>query len=475
MKIAWKIFFVAYFIVLLTVGIGGLIFVKVTAASMIDSRIETVLTSNEYAGKMFFALAEKSSPGTLNISEIQVQVAKMVNTVPTDQLNIVGVAEGVAYEGSPFADRLSASQQGYAFLTEDASDKFQAVCRIDLLGGRYYVETVSDFSDVFAQCDQLFGFYRYGVLVIALLSGVVLFVFSRYIAFPLKRLSLTANQVASGNYEKRIPMNKHGMGSEEVFRLSEDFNTMADAVEHRVAELKNEVEKREHFVADFTHELKTPMTSIIGYADMLRSYDLDEEEQREAADAIYREGRRLERLSMRLLDIIVLGNESPALIPVHVEPLFEAIRQSLQFLLKKYRIRLQLYAEPAVVSAEPVLLQSLLYNLIDNACKASPADETVTVRGRNIEEGYLITVIDHGRGIPKESLQKITEPFYMEDKSRTRGQGGAGLGLALCKRIAELHGTSLTFSSTLGQGTSVAFTFARGKREADGAGEEGLQ
>ena len=94
---------------------------------------------------------------------------------------------------------------------------------------RYYVETVSDFSDVFAQCDQLFGFYRYGVLVIALLSGVVLFVFSRYIAFPLKRLSLTANQVASGNYEKRIPMNKHGMGSEEVFRLSEDFNTMADA------------------------------------------------------------------------------------------------------------------------------------------------------------------------------------------------------------------------------------------------------
>ena len=158
-----------------------------------------------------------------------------------------------------------------------------------------------------------------------------------------------------------------------------------------------------------------------------------------------------------------------------MEPLFEAIRQSLQFLLKKYRIRLQLYAEPAVVSAEPVLLQSLLYNLIDNACKASPADETVTVRGRNIEEGYLITVIDHGRGIPKESLQKITEPFYMEDKSRTRGQGGAGLGLALCKRIAELHGTSLTFSSTLGQGTSVAFTLARGKREADGAGEEGLQ
>ena len=63
----------------------------------------------------------------------------------------------------------------------------------------------------------------------------------------------------------------------------------------------------------------------------------------------------------------------------------------------------------------------------------------------------------------------------MEDKSRTRGQGGAGLGLALCKRIAELHGTSLTFSSTLGQGTSVAFTLARGKREADGAGEEGLQ
>ena len=305
MKIAWKIFFAAYFIVLLTVGIGGLIFVKATTDSIVDSRIETVLTSNEYAGKMFFALAEKGTPGALNISAIQIQVARMANTVPGDQLNIVGVAEGVVYDGAPFGSQLSNLQQGYAFLPEDGGGKFQAVCRIDLFGSQYYVETLSDFSSVFAQRDQLFGFYRYGILAIALLSGSVLFIFSRYIAFPLKRLSFTANQVASGDYEKRIPMNKRGMGSEEVRKLSEDFNAMADAVEHKIDALKDEVEKRESFVADFTHELKTPMTSIIGYADMLRSYDLEEEERREAADAIYREGKRLERLSMQLLDMIV--------------------------------------------------------------------------------------------------------------------------------------------------------------------------
>ena len=112
-------------------------------------------------------------------------------------------------------------------------------------------------------------------------------------------------------------------------------------------------------------------------------------------------------------------------------------------------------AEPALVRAEPSLLLSLVYNLADNACKASPAGETVTISGRWEADDYRIAVVDHGRGIPAEHLDKITEPFYMEDKSRARRQGGAGLGLALCKRIADLHGTRLTFDSQAGRGTTV--------------------
>ena len=110
---------------------------------------------------------------------------------------------------------------------------------------------------------------------------------------------------------------------------------MAAAVENNVSELKQEIEKREIFVADFTHELKTPMTSIIGYADMLRSYDLDEEERREASDAIFREGKRLERLSMQLLQLLVLTNVPPTLVPVSAAPLFDLQKKSLRFLSEK--------------------------------------------------------------------------------------------------------------------------------------------
>lgn len=227
-------------------------------------------------------------------------------------------------------------------------------------------------------------------------------------------------------------------------------------MESNINSLKKEIEKRETFVADFTHELKTPMTSIIGYADMLRSYDLAEQERREAADAVYREGKRLERLAMRLLDLIVLKNEAAVLSPIHTEMLFESLRASLRFLPQKYGVSVNLQTEPAVICAELTLLLSLLYNLADNACKASPKGETVRICGTADGAWYRISVADRGCGIPEQSLERITEPFYMEDKSRSRGQGGAGLGLALSKRIAELHQTRLVFDSAVGCGTTVS-------------------
>lgn len=417
MKLAWKIFCAAYCIVMVTVGAGGFALVQAASDSMADSRRDAVLTSNEYAGKMFYALAENGPSIQPRTKQIQDQIAKMVGTDQTERLTIGNAQETASYHSDSFVDRLASSQQGWTFVDMDGKPTLQAVTRVDFSGEPYYIETLSDFSGVYAQREQLMRVYRTTVVAAALLSGAALLGLSLAVTYPLRRLSQAANQVAAGDYERRVPVRR---SSEEIRKLSEDFNTMAAAVENNVSELKQEIEKREIFVADFTHELKTPMTSIIGYADMLRSYDLDEEERREASDAIFREGKRLERLSVQLLQLLVLTNVPPTL-----------------------------------VRAEPSLLLSLVYNLADNACKASPAGETVTISGRWEADDYRIAVVDHGRGIPAEHLDKITEPFYMEDKSRARRQGGAGLGLALCKRIADLHGTRLTFDSQAGRGTTV--------------------
>lgn len=104
-------------------------------------------------------------------------------------------------------------------------------------------------------------------------------------------------------------------------------------------------------------------------------------------------------------------------------------------------------------------MQTLLYNLIDNARKASDEGSVIHVLGTKIENSYMLCISDEGCGIPQEVLQRITEPFYMVDKSRARADGGAGLGLALCEKIARLHGTRLRFESDLGKGTQVSITF----------------
>ena len=248
-----------------------------------------------------------------------------------------------------------------------------------------------------------------------------------------------------------------GRGQDEVALLARDFNQMADAVETQVAQLEAAARRQQDFVGNFTHELKTPLTSIIGYADMLRSYDLPAAERREAAEYIYREGRRLESLSLHLLDLLVLEKTECDLQPVQAEHLCAEVEQATGFLAKKYGVALSVRCQPALILVEPTLVKALLYNLVDNACKASTTGQKVVLRGRMKDGRYELSVRDYGRGLAPEELSRITEPFYMVDKSRARSQGGAGLGLALCKRIAALHGSPLAFASRPGEGTLAGF------------------
>ena len=123
--------------------------------------------------------------------------------------------------------------------------------------------------------------------------------------------------------------------------------------------------------------------------------------------------------------------------------------------------------------AEANLLKSVLLNLVDNACKASSQGGLVEVLGRRLEDGYVFCVRDYGVGIPEEELKKVTEAFYMVDKSRSRSRNGAGLGLALCVEILRLHGSELEIESTVGEGTCISFVIP--DRQEAAAQEEGAR
>ena len=227
---------------------------------------------------------------------------------------------------------------------------------------------------------------------------------------------------------------------------------------HHTTALQQLNDRQTRFVADLTHELKTPLTSMIGYADLLRGGELPPEKQRRAADAIYHESARLESLSQQLLSLQDLRQEALTLAAVPVAAAFEDVVRSLP----DCPVTLETDCPPdAAVRADRVLLADLLRNLVLNAAHASAPGSTVTLRCLPAGDRWRLEVADTGCGIPPEALPHLTEPFYRVDKARARANGGSGVGLALCADIAAAFGTKLEFTSTVGKGTTVALTLPK--------------
>lgn len=281
-------------------------------------------------------------------------------------------------------------------------------------------------------------------LLAMVLAGGLVLLLCRRMTRPLEQLEQASRQIAAGAYSQRTAIH----GSDEIASLSRSFDEMAQAVEGTVQTLQQNARQKDDFVAAFTHELKTPMTSILGFADILRSGEVSPATRRTAADYIYHESKRLEALSGNLLALMGLEQQPPQLEAVPLGRVLQSLRRALP----QGSPVPTLPRSDAVVLAQPELLCDMLYNLIQNARKATPADGKVEVLLDETPTRLTIRVQDTGCGIPPQELARITEPFYMVDKSRAREQGGSGMGLALCARIAALHGTTLQFASVPSQG-----------------------
>ena len=320
------------------------------------------------------------------------------------------------------------------------------------LQGGLQLATAYDLTDLYRGRDA--ALRRFLLLEAAVLAAgaAVTAVFARRMTRPLRTLTTASAEIADGDYARRTGLHT----GDEIETLSSSFDKMADAVQEKITALQADVRQREDFMGAFAHELKTPMTSIIGYADMLRTIQANPAEQYEAAGAIYHEGRRLEALSGKLLALLGLGEETITLQPTALAALWPRLQAACP------GVPLQLPACDAAVQADADLLLDLLCNLVGNAVKASEPGQPVEVRAAEGDDTVTLTVADHGCGIPQSEISRVTEPFYMVDKSRARKQGGSGLGLALCKRIAEVHGSDLHIESTPGEGTRVSVILRKG-------------
>ena len=342
----------------------------------------------------------------------------------------------------------------------------QTGATVDTLDRILYLETMRDVTEVFRERGLGFLVYRRVTMLMLFLGTFVMHGISSWLTRPIRLLTRATRRMAEGEYDYRA----RKVSDDEMGQLTMDFNRMANALEDNIAMLEDEIQAREHFVAAFAHELKTPLTAIIGYADMLRSHRLDEEKSFLSANYIYTEGKRLEAMSFRLLEIMVTRHGALELQKISADILFQYIHDMY---VNNRTMRFHLKYDPGIVWVEPNLIKSVLINLIDNGCKASEPGSTIEVRGYQRRDSYRFCVRDHGMGIPKEEQEKITQAFYMVDKSRSRSRNGAGLGLALCAEILTLHGSRLEIESEIGKGTCMSFVLrGEGSRGVDGRGRE---
>ncbi|MCI9617544.1 MAG: HAMP domain-containing protein [Eubacterium sp.] len=349
-----------------------------------------------------------------------------------------------------FVKELSDNTQNYKYYQEEDRYYLLIGSMIDQ-NHRFYFITKTDISGVMEQQKSLQKQF-YKIYGIALGTGVILlFILSVIVTVPLKKITEAANRMAGGSYSERI----HIRGNDEIGKLSRSFNVMANAVEDRMKELSEQSERKEEFVENFAHELKTPLTSVIGYADMIYQRDMSRKEIKEAAWFIWNEGMHLEALSHKLMDLTILNKQKFMLWDMGAEEVLGEILKSLQPVLKKNNVIIETKIENAYIKAEYDLLKMLLFNLIDNAIKADA--DFIKMSGTIKEERYEIAIEDNGTGMAEEELVKVTEPFYMVDKSRSRRKHGAGLGLALAAKIVEIHGSRLYFESEKGKGCRVSF------------------
>lgn len=307
---------------------------------------------------------------------------------------------------------------------------------------------ISSIYDARASQMRAYWFIFAGMLCV---GAVMSYLVSVGLTRPLTRLSTATRAISNGDLSSRARLKTQ----DEIGAVGADFDAMAEKMEETVSQLRQSMERQEQFIGSFTHELKTPMTAIIGYADLLRQQTLTPEEQQDAANYIFSEARRLERLSIKLLQIQVGEHTLPELSPVSPASLLEDLAEHLRPGLAAEGIRLHVSCGQGVCLLEADLVRSLLINLMDNARKAMPHGGRMSLSGELTQEGCILTVSDTGCGIPAEALAHLTEAFYRVDKARSRAQGGAGLGLTLCARIVELHNGSLHFESVPGQGTRV--------------------
>jgi len=307
------------------------------------------------------------------------------------------------------------------------------------------------------QADMMKKNLLFTLLSIAFTALLILFILSYLFSYrlikPLEQLTLVTKEFSKGKFNE-IKAIRTG---DEIEGLTDSFNKMGQDIKLIIEDLKEEQKKQKKFLDNVTHEIRTPLTNIIGYAD-LSNRTKESEHLEKYLSYITGESNRLLCMINDLLELSRLNTYEQAIIKneVNLRNLIEQITNLMKDRARKYGFKIECVLEDLVVIADSEKLKQVIINLIDNAIKHSEGDEII-IRLWKADFIY-ISVSDNGIGISEVDIDNILEPFYRINKSKSRKLRGSGLGLSICQGIVAAHGGGIKIESRIEGGTTVTFS-----------------
>ncbi len=469
MKLFWKVFLSFYILIALIFSLCASFILQASFRSAYEREVDVHLTENEMYRIAFFNALSSVPEGYQKKRETVEHIAESLCSSIGTNGKYFAVRDGrinVIYQNrkegtdAKLLEQISAGQRGYVIYEQDGHRYMRIIstAKMPVTEKTYYLETISDMDTVYVQRDEMIRLYQYVVCILLGACVGISLGLSYLLTHRLSKLSESTSRLSNGDLDCRAEVK----GKDEIAVLAQDFNSMAGHLQEKIEEISDQAKRQEHFTAAFAHELKTPLTAIIGYAELIRSVDdLSPEERIKAADYIYAQGKRLQKLSYKLMELFVLKQQDMEFQELPAQYLLRQVGYLVEVSMLHSETELVRQAEKGVIYGEQDLLLSLFANLVDNARKASQKGAHIYLTGQAESDGYTVIVRDEGKGMEKTEIDKITQAFYMVDKSRSRKEGGAGLGMTLCQEIIRRHKASWLIESEPGKGTTITMHFPK--------------
>jgi signal transduction histidine kinase len=471
MKLSWKIFSNTFLVVLFALTLEGVVLLSMTfqKAYLLEVEREKENIENIHRDLVTLLANDSSTLYKEPIISIEEAIDILKNNWNGESYRISDENGKVLFQNdnAGFLDKESSELSLYRIVyrvDKNAKGYFlQMSVLTELLGRPIIIEVHKDLTQIFLEKEEQQRIFIITIIVVGAISALLNAVNAIKLTKPIHKLIYAVKKIRFGDYTERVEYKE----KDEVGILASDFNGMAEQLEEKIKLLKETAKKQEELAGSLAHEIRTPLTAMIGYADLIKRSKMEEQDFLYAVDYIISEGKRLEALSNRMMQLLIEKNAMPNYSVSTVQNLLEDALEAMNPVFDKKKIAVKKSSINFPIRADMELMKNVLLNILDNGGKAAGMNGEITIETGCESGNVWISITDNGIGMPKEEISKIQEAFYRVDKSRSREEGGAGLGLAICSNIMKIHKGEILFESEVGKGTTVTLVWKGSIDEQD--------